>query len=119
MNDTRRPSSLADDLGRFLQDQPILARRPSLLDRAAKWSRRHRLAVAGAIVMLAAFLAGLGRAAFWRYELLRRHNIELNSALDRAERNERTTRRHWYDSQMRLAQQVAVVRTGRVRARAP
>ena len=32
---------LADDLGRFLQDRPILARPPSLLDGAAKWSRRH------------------------------------------------------------------------------
>jgi eukaryotic-like serine/threonine-protein kinase len=96
---------LADDLGRFLQNQPILARRPSLLDRAAKWSRRHGLAMVGAIVMLVALMACLGGAAFWRYETLRRHNIELNSALDLAERNQRTTRRHWYDSQMRLAQQ--------------
>jgi len=96
---------LADDLGRFLQNRPILARRPNLLDRVAKWSRRHGIAVAGAIVMLAALVAGLGGEAFWRYELLRRHNIELNSALDRAERDQRTTRRLWYDSQMRLAQQ--------------
>ena len=30
---------LADDLRRFLEDKPILAKPPTLLDRAAKWSR--------------------------------------------------------------------------------
>ena len=53
---------LADDLGRFLHNQPILARPPSLLDRAAKWSHRHRPAVAAAVVMLVALVAGLGGA---------------------------------------------------------
>jgi serine/threonine protein kinase/WD40 repeat protein len=33
---------LADDLERFLQDQPIRARRPTLLQRATKWVRRHQ-----------------------------------------------------------------------------
>jgi WD40 repeat protein/serine/threonine protein kinase len=32
---------LADDLDRFLQDRPIRARRPSLLQVARKWARRH------------------------------------------------------------------------------
>src|SRR5439155_11963549 len=36
---------LADDLRRFLEDKPILAKRPSLLERAAKWSRRHKAVV--------------------------------------------------------------------------
>jgi WD40 repeat protein len=48
---------------------------------------------------------GLGGAAFWRDGVLRRHNSELRSALERAEENESATRRLWYDSQMRLAQQ--------------
>ena len=43
---------LADDLRRFLNDQPIQARRPSLVQRAAKWSRRHRSGVIGATVTL-------------------------------------------------------------------
>jgi serine/threonine protein kinase len=38
---------LAEDLQRFLLDRPILAKPPSLLDRAAKWSRRHTAAVHG------------------------------------------------------------------------
>ena len=33
---------LADDLRRFLDDQPIRARRPTLLQRLRKWGRRHR-----------------------------------------------------------------------------
>ncbi|MBN2292688.1 MAG: tetratricopeptide repeat protein [Pirellulales bacterium] len=36
---------LADDLRRFLDDEPIRAKRPSLADRAAKWSRRHSTVV--------------------------------------------------------------------------
>jgi eukaryotic-like serine/threonine-protein kinase len=33
---------LAEDLRRFSAGQPILVRRPSMADRAARWSRRHR-----------------------------------------------------------------------------
>jgi serine/threonine-protein kinase len=36
---------LADELRRFLENRPIVSRPPSLLDRAAKWARRHRYAV--------------------------------------------------------------------------
>jgi serine/threonine protein kinase len=44
--------ALAADLQRFLDDKPILARRPSLAERAAKWSRRHRPVVVAALVLL-------------------------------------------------------------------
>ena len=57
------------------------------------------------VVLLVAAM-GLGGAALWRNGVLRRHNSELKSALERAEHNESATRRLWYDSQMRLAQQV-------------
>src|SRR5262249_25113080 len=44
---------LADDLQRFLDDKPILAKRPTLRERAVKWSRRHRYLVwsAAAVMM--------------------------------------------------------------------
>jgi tetratricopeptide (TPR) repeat protein len=52
---------LADDLERFLKDEPIRARRPTLLQRARKWSRRHRPLVwsAAVVLLLAALMAGI------------------------------------------------------------
>ncbi len=52
---------LADDLRRFLEDKPIQARRPTLVQRARKWGRRHKpLMVAIAIVLLAGLVLGAG-----------------------------------------------------------
>jgi serine/threonine protein kinase len=50
---------LADDLQRFLQDKPILARRPRLHERARKWARRHPSVVGAALVLLAFGVVGL------------------------------------------------------------
>jgi eukaryotic-like serine/threonine-protein kinase len=36
---------LAEDLTRFLDARPVLARKPTALDRLRKWARRHRTAV--------------------------------------------------------------------------
>ena len=46
---------LGADLRRFLNDQPILARRPGPLERTLRWARRHRelVATAASIVALA------------------------------------------------------------------
>src|SRR5206468_3811927 len=43
---------LADDLRRFLGDLPVRARRPSPLERAARWARRHRTVVTAAVAAL-------------------------------------------------------------------
>ena len=50
----------ADDLQRFLDDRPILARRPTLVDRIAKWGRRHRTATLSAVLVLLLAAIGLG-----------------------------------------------------------
>jgi tetratricopeptide (TPR) repeat protein len=42
----------ADDLQRFVAGQPIVARRPGLLDRASRWARRHRPLVAAGVAVL-------------------------------------------------------------------
>jgi hypothetical protein len=55
---------LADDLRRFLDDQPIRARRPTLRDWAAKWVRRHRRVVTAAVLLLAAAVLVLGATAY-------------------------------------------------------
>ena len=43
---------LADDLRRFLDEKPIKAKRPTFVERAAKWARRHRTAVMTAVLFL-------------------------------------------------------------------
>jgi serine/threonine protein kinase len=55
---------LADDLKRFLDDQPIRARRPSILDRSVKWSRRHRAVVVTSTTALFVTLA-VSTVALW------------------------------------------------------
>jgi serine/threonine protein kinase len=49
---------LADDLRRFLEDRPILARRPTLREKTFKWVRRHRGVAVAAVAVL--FLAAVG-----------------------------------------------------------
>jgi serine/threonine protein kinase/WD40 repeat protein len=39
---------LADDLRRFINDQPVQARQPTRLQQAVKWARRHRRPLLGA-----------------------------------------------------------------------
>jgi serine/threonine-protein kinase len=53
---------LADDLRRFLCDEPIRARRPTLRRRLGRWSRRHRpmVAAVGALALAALVLGGAG-----------------------------------------------------------
>jgi WD40 repeat protein len=56
-------TELADDLRRFLDGQPILARPPSLLYRAAKYVRRHKPLIGGIAATVAALLVGMIAAA--------------------------------------------------------
>jgi serine/threonine protein kinase len=54
--------AIADDLGRFLDDRPILARRPGPMERSARWIRRHAAGLAIAVPLLAATVVALGIA---------------------------------------------------------
>jgi serine/threonine protein kinase/Tfp pilus assembly protein PilF len=57
---------LADDLRRLLADEPIRARRPTLIQQARKWGRRHKAEVrtlAGAVMFTLAVLTGT--AGWW------------------------------------------------------
>jgi serine/threonine protein kinase len=52
---------LADDLVRFCEDQPIQARRPTVLERTGRWARRHKQIVLTTVSVL--LLALIGGAA--------------------------------------------------------
>jgi WD40 repeat protein/serine/threonine protein kinase len=60
--------ALADDLARFLEEKPIQARRPTLLQRVRKWSRRHQPVVATAALLLVVAVLGLAVSTvlIWR-----------------------------------------------------
>jgi serine/threonine protein kinase/tetratricopeptide (TPR) repeat protein len=73
---------LAEDLRRWLADQPIRAKRPSPVQRARRWARRHRaLAGGGAAALLVGLCAALA--------VLGLKNRELTAATAR-ERQART-----------------------------
>ncbi|MEM1249144.1 MAG: serine/threonine-protein kinase [Acidobacteriota bacterium] len=88
-------SELADDVGRYLAEEPVQARPPSPFDRTVKFTRRHRapvLAGAAATAVLCAAAVGLildSRArvleAVERTTLLERAVGEASGAFARAE----------------------------------
>jgi eukaryotic-like serine/threonine-protein kinase len=81
---------LADDLRRFLRDEPILARRSTLLQRARRWARRHRPVMVSAAVALLAALTVLAGSVGWimRDQAARQAKMTagVQAALDEAQR---------------------------------
>ncbi|HEV3167063.1 MAG TPA: serine/threonine-protein kinase [Isosphaeraceae bacterium] len=59
---------MADDLGRFLDDKPIRARRPGPIERSVRWANRHLKLVISTVLFLLLALAGLGvgSALIWQ-----------------------------------------------------
>ncbi len=97
---------LADDLRRFLREQPIRARRASALDRARKWSRRNRRLVQAAVLSVTVLLVCGVVAAF----LLERAHHETRLAQKSAESDRKlaataqaTHRLHEYVTAINLA----------------
>lgn len=109
---------LADDLRRFTRDEPIRARRASLLEQSRRWSRRNPgLAFAGvsiASLVLVIACSAIGAATYYRHqeEVQRTLHEEahalvqnLDLARAQAEEQEQITRRHLYSAQMSVAHQ--------------
>ncbi len=71
---------LADDLGRYLDDMPIQAKRPSLLRRANKWTHRNKTFVRTAVATVAIALL-IGGALLWQ------QRSRTLAALEQAEAN--------------------------------
>jgi len=73
---------MAEDLGRFLDDRPILARPPSLLERAARFGRRHKgIAVTG-LAALGILLVGLSVATVLVGNAYKNERIKADEAND-------------------------------------
>jgi superkiller protein 3 len=59
---------LADDLGNFLEDRPIRARRPAWSTQVRRWCRRHKPLVAAGVTLLVAAVLGSGVTLWHRQQ---------------------------------------------------
>jgi eukaryotic-like serine/threonine-protein kinase len=113
---------LADDLGRFMSDTPIQARRPTIPQRIAKWGRRHRALVWAAVVFLIISAIGstLSTILVWQEQrkteaaLVRAEGSQQQAEANRQEAGRRAeeSRRNLYRAEMNLAGQAAESSTG-------
>ncbi len=88
----------ADDLGRFLDRQPIRARRPTLLERSRSWGRQHpSIFAAGVIVLILLTAASLVSTA-----LVRREQGKTWAAQQRAERAYQRERQRALEAEARF-----------------
>jgi serine/threonine protein kinase/uncharacterized membrane protein len=96
---------LADDLRRFLEDKPIRARRATLLQRAAKWSRRHKSAMIAAAVVLILAVVGLA-AGTWLIWLQKKQTeaalADARANAERAQQNLDTAKAAKLDAEANL-----------------
>ena len=70
-------TALADDLQRYLEDRPILARRVGEVEKLLRWCRRNRLVASTLAALIVVFLAAfvLVSLSYWRAEELRRSAV--------------------------------------------
>jgi hypothetical protein len=106
-----KAQELADDFRRYLEDKPIRARRPSLLEQARKWTRRHRPVVVSAAVGLVLVLLTLAGNVGWalRDRAARQARIAaaVQTALNEAHRFQREAK--WSEAQAAAQRAVALL----------
>jgi serine/threonine protein kinase len=88
---------LADDLERWLKDEPIRAKRPTLLQRGRRWARRHQSVVWSAIVCFVLISVVLAGAAGWimRDRSARQSATEHEVSLAMEEARELQSQKRW------------------------
>lgn len=87
-------SALAEDLRRYLRDEPVLAHPPSARYQWIKFARRNRAWVWGSALVLLALIAGIVGTSYGLFEANRRANEatrERHAAQESRERAERVT----------------------------
>ena len=77
----RSAGDLADDLTRFLDGRPILARPISTVERISKWARRRPVAAVAALLMVVGTVAGITEFAYFQYRMSQ-SNLDLRHARD-------------------------------------
>lgn len=103
-----RPSAIecADEIERFLSDEPMASYRSPLLDRVTRWARHHRVATAAAVSSLIAATVAL---AIGTVVVTREKDAKVAALISEsrqrglAESREARLRRHLYAASMRDA----------------
>jgi eukaryotic-like serine/threonine-protein kinase len=78
-------SELADDIRRFLRDEPITARPPSAAYQVRKYARRHKAIVAGVLACVIALLFGVVATSWQAIRALRAERVAQARALEAEE----------------------------------
>ena len=99
--------NLADDLKRFLEHRPILAKRPSMVDHARKWVRRHPSVAWATVVVLGISVVALGIST----ALVSRQQALTQAALER-EKDRAQEARQRFDIARRSADELIEVAEG-------
>jgi serine/threonine protein kinase len=105
-------SELAEDLGRFLDGKPTLARRPTWLDRFGRWSQRNatRLAAASVVLLVALIVTAVSALLVARERALTSAALQMSQRqLERAEANYQQARQVVDRYGLRLADELAAV----------
>jgi non-specific serine/threonine protein kinase/serine/threonine-protein kinase len=77
------PNDFADDVMRYLTDQPVEACPPSVSYRFARYARRNRVALTAAVMVATALISGTG-ASLWQAAQARRAQRKAEAAEARA-----------------------------------
>jgi serine/threonine protein kinase/Flp pilus assembly protein TadD len=95
--------ALAEDLRRYINDLPIIAKRPGPIRRMAKFVRRHKAPVAAvtAVVLL------ITSMLFWKHESAARLQAEITSRYDSAQAYGATNRWVEAEAELRTAMRLA------------
>ena len=72
---------LADDLRRYLNDEPVTARPDAVGYRVAKFVRRHRLGVAAGAIVASALTVGIG-VALWEANEAKRQRVQAEGLIE-------------------------------------
>jgi hypothetical protein len=99
---------LADDLARFVADEPIRARRPGVVQRGQKWARRHKTLVGAASVVLLVAVAAVV-ALLWQEQQWSESQRRKLMVVYRAEARERERAEHNLDLALDALQDAYVI----------
>jgi WD40 repeat protein/serine/threonine protein kinase len=101
-------AELAEDLRRYVRDEPIRARRPGPMQRLAKWARRHRRVIGSLALGLVIAVIALGASvalttAAYRAEIVQRREADHQKGLALAANAQAEQERDFAEHRLYLA----------------